>query len=196
MSLWRCTARARESAKEFYNFKEPTNRRHSIQRKDGIVCEKNAQLLLKDREIEELKQRHFHALKQRDEEAERQDAVIRGFSAKETALLQEIKRLRRALNGVEVIDVDTGVSEMMEHDDTELPTTRVCREQAVTASVSQALQERLVKVKEEKAETFAYMIGTCHCLYYWNTHVLNSTVVVNLNIDMLIQWWGRREGRQ
>jgi len=77
---------------------------------------------------------------------------------------------------VEVIDVDTGVSELVEHDDTELPATRVRREQAVTASVSQALQERLVKVKEEKAETLADMTGTCHCLHYWNTHVLNSKV--------------------
>mmetsp|Transcript_13202 Transcript_13202/g.20896 ORF Transcript_13202/g.20896 Transcript_13202/m.20896 type:complete len:162 (+) Transcript_13202:1697-2182(+) len=105
---------------------------------------------MKDREIEELKQTHLQMLKHRDEEMERHDAIIRGVSAKETTLIQEIKRLRHELNGVEVLDVDMGVSEVVERDDTDLPAKRVRLEQAVTASVSQALQERLVEVKKEK----------------------------------------------
>jgi len=39
---------------------------------------------------------------------------------------------------------------VVERDDTELPATRVRQEQAVTTSVSQALQKRLVEVKKEK----------------------------------------------
>jgi hypothetical protein len=145
----------------FATLSAPEELLEELQHKDRIVSERDVQLLMKDREIDELKQHHLQTLKHRDEEAERRDAIIRGFSAKENTLLQEIKRLRRELNGVEVLDVDTGVSEVVERDDMDSPAKRVRHEQAVTARVSQALQERLVKVKEEKAEVLAGMSGTC-----------------------------------
>jgi len=147
----------------FATLSAPEELLEELQHKDRIVSERDVQLLMKDREIDELKQHHLQTLKHRDEEAERRDAIIGGFSAKENTLLQEIKRLRRELNGVEVLDVDTGVSEVVERDDMDSPAKRVRHEQAVTARVSQALQERLVKVKEEKAEVLAGMSGTCQC---------------------------------
>ena len=149
----------------FSTLSAPKELPEKLQHKDGITSEKDVQLLMKDREIEELKQTHLQMLKHRDEEMERHDAIIRGVSAKETTLIQEIKRLRHELNGVEVLDVDMGVSEVVERDDTDLPAKRVRLEQAVTASVSQALQERLVEVKKEKANVLVGMSGTCHCWY-------------------------------
>jgi len=147
----------------FSTLSAPKELPEELQHKDGIISEKDVQLLMKDREIEELKQTHLQMLKHRDEEMERHDAIIRGVSAKETTLIQEIKRLRHELNGVEVLDVDMGVSEVVERDDTDLPAKRVRLEQAVTASVSQALQERLVEVKKEKANVLAGMSDALEC---------------------------------
>jgi len=108
------------------------------------------------------------ACTRRNEEVARKDAAIsglkQGFLTKEATLLDEIQRLRRERNGVEVYDVDTGVSEVVERNDTELPATRVRQEQAVTTSVSQVLQKRLVEVKKEKVAVLSDMSDALECI--------------------------------
>ena len=66
----------------------------------------------------------------------------------------EIARLRRLAYGVEVLDVDAGVTRMVEEAGAgaEPPLKRMRLEQAAGARVVGALQERLVAVKKEQVE--------------------------------------------
>ena len=171
--------------------------------KKEILCEKDAKLLLKDSEIQELKRARLQYLaqqtdlqtaserererererdrkrqKEREREREREQQRARERESERARereresekereservreLTREIQQLRRERNGVEVYDVDAGVSDVVERNDTELPAKRVRREQAVTASEFQALHQRLVEVKKEKDLISTALEGRC-----------------------------------
>jgi len=64
----------------------------------------------------------------------------------------EIERLRRLAYVVEVIDVEAGVTRMVEEAGASPPWKRMRKEQAASARVIGALQERFVEVKREHVE--------------------------------------------
>jgi hypothetical protein len=93
------------------------------------------------------------------------DAAIRELRCKEEASRRELEvvkrekdaeiaRLRRLAYGVEVLDVDAGVTRVVEEAGAgaEPPLKRMRLEQAAGARVVGALQERLVAVKKEQVE--------------------------------------------
>ena len=65
---------------------------------------------------------------------------------------RELEALRRQVRGVEVHDVDAGVSTVEERGDAEPPAKRVRREQDAGARVSKMYMDRLVQVKKEQVE--------------------------------------------
>jgi hypothetical protein len=102
------------------------------------------------------------ALRRELEVVERErDATIRELEAtrRELEVVKrekdaEIARLRRLAYGVEVLDVDAGVTRVVEEAGAgaEPPLKRMRLEQAAGARVVGALQERLVAVKKEQVE--------------------------------------------
>ena len=100
------------------------------------------------------KEEALRELRSREEATRRAEAAV---GARDEAIRSkdaEIARLRRLAYGVEVLDVDAGVTRVVEEAGAgaEPPLKRMRLEQAAGARVVGALQERLVAVKKEQVE--------------------------------------------
>jgi hypothetical protein len=109
------------------------------------------------REAAALQQELEVVKREREEAFRRMEEVLRELRSKEEAIRSkdaEIARLRRLAYGVEVLDVDAGVMREVEEAwaGAEPPLKRMRLEQAASARVVGALQERLVAVKKEQVE--------------------------------------------
>ena len=132
--------RERDAAIRELRGKEEATRREL----EVVKRERDAAIWHKEEALRELRLREEAT---RRAEVGARDEAIRSKDA-------EIARLRRLAYGVEVLDVDAGVTRVVEEAGAgaEPPLKRMRLEQAAGARVVGALQERLVAVKKEQVE--------------------------------------------
>ena len=140
----------------------------AIRARDAAVVERDVAVFarkiekeIREKEIREKDQALQHAVKtavQADQAIEARDELIRSKDA-------EIVRLRRLAYGVEVIEVEAGVTRVVEEVGAAPPREVMRQEQAASARVIGALKERLVAVKKEQGEERAAELGTCEREY-------------------------------
>ena len=88
----------------------------------------------------------------KDLQVEEMARELAGKDQQVEQMARELEALRREVRGVEVHDVEAGVSRVEERGEEEPPAKRVRREQDARARVCGMLQARLVAVKEEAVE--------------------------------------------
>jgi hypothetical protein len=134
--------RERDAAIRELRWKEEATRREL----EVVKRERDAAIRHKEEALRELRSRE-EATRRAEAAVGARDEAIRSKDA-------EIARLRRLAYGVEVLDVDAGVTRVVEEAGAgaEPPLKRMRLEQAAGARVVGALQERLVAVKKEQVE--------------------------------------------
>jgi hypothetical protein len=134
--------RERDAAIRELRCKEEATRREL----EVVKCERDAAIRHKEEALRELRSR--------EEATRRAEAAVRARDEAIRSKDAEIARLRRLAYGVEVLDVDAGVTRVVEEAGAgaEPPLKRMRLEQAAGARVVGALQERLVAVKKEEVE--------------------------------------------
>jgi hypothetical protein len=132
----------RDAAIRELRWKEEATRREL----EVVKRERDAAIRHKEEALRELRSRE-EATRRAEAAVGARDEAIRSKDA-------EIARLRRLAYGVEVLDVDAGVTRVVEEAGAgaEPPLKRMRLEQAAGARVVGALQERLVAVKKEQVE--------------------------------------------